>query len=162
MVPHEVKYGLCYGNRTFAAVFNFSYHEPDKSYSLSWISHLVLGLKSCLFSSGCPHLNSVRIFIFPLCMPHRPSIQPSWSVFSNNTQWSFDVLLTVHLSIILAIDQLNAQILDIFKINLYSSTCFEHFCAHHQEVKLYYTASGIVTICRWPGHLQSVTIPDAI
>jgi len=33
---------------------------------------------------------------------------------------------------------------------LYSSTCFEHYCAHHQEVKLYYTASGIVTLCRWP------------
>ena len=40
--------------------------------------------------------------------------------------------------------------------------------------KLYYTASGIVTLCRWPsgaqnplptcapgGHLQSVMIPDA-
>ena len=25
---------------------------------------------------------------------------------------------------------------------LYSSTCFEHCCAHHQEVKFYYTASG--------------------
>ena len=33
---------------------------------------------------------------------------------------------------------------------LYSSTCFEHRCAHQQEVKLYYTASGIVTFCRWP------------
>jgi len=29
-----------------------------------------------------------------------------------------------------------------------SSTCFEDYCAHHQEVKLYYTASGIVTLCR--------------
>ena len=33
--------------------------------------------------------------------------------------------------------------------------------------KLYYTASGIVTLCRLPsgapdGHLQSVTIPDAV
>ena len=28
-------------------------------------------------------------------------------------------------------------------------TCFEHCCAHHQEVKLYYTTSGIVTLCRW-------------
>jgi len=38
--------------------------------------------------------------------------------------------------------------------------------------KLYYTASGIVTLCRWlsgaqvergrDGHLQSVTIPDAV
>jgi len=27
---------------------------------------------------------------------------------------------------------------------------FEHYCAHHQEVKLYYTASGIVIHCRWP------------
>jgi len=33
---------------------------------------------------------------------------------------------------------------------LFSSTCFEHCCAHHQEVKLYYTASGIVTLCSWP------------
>jgi len=36
-----------------------------------------------------------------------------------------------------------------------------------QEVKFDYTASGIVTLCRWPsgapeGHLQSVTIPDAV
>ena len=29
---------------------------------------------------------------------------------------------------------------------LYSSTCFEHDCAHHQEVKLHYTASGIITL----------------
>ena len=34
-------------------------------------------------------------------------------------------------------------------ISLYSSTCFEHCCAH-QELNLYYTASGIVTLCRWP------------
>ena len=27
---------------------------------------------------------------------------------------------------------------------------FRALCAHHQEVKLYYTASGIVTLCRWP------------
>ena len=45
---------------------------------------------------------------------------------------------------------------------LYASTCFEHCCAHHQEVKLYYTASGIVTpvggrplsTCAPDGHLQ--------
>ena len=41
---------------------------------------------------------------------------------------------------ILATDQLNAQIL-IFLIGLlYSCTCFEHCCAHHQDVKLYHTA----------------------
>jgi len=41
--------------------------------------------------------------------------------------------------------------------------------------KLYYTTSGIITLCRWPsgaqiesglcapdGHLQNVTIPDAV
>ena len=27
---------------------------------------------------------------------------------------------------------------------------FRALCAHHQEVKLYYTASSIVTLCRWP------------
>ena len=27
---------------------------------------------------------------------------------------------------------------------------FRALCAHHQEVKLYYTASGIVTLCMWP------------
>ena len=44
---------------------------------------------------------------------------------------------------------------------------FRAVCAHHQEDKLYYTASGIITLCRWPlgaqdGHLQSVMIPDAV
>ena len=44
-----------------------------------------------------------------------------------------DVLLTVHLSIILVINQLNAQNL-VFTISLvYASTCFEH----HQEVNLF-------------------------
>ena len=31
---------------------------------------------------------------------------------------------------------------------------FRALCAHHQEVKLYYTASGIVTLCRcWGSNL---------
>ena len=39
--------------------------------------------------------------------------------------------------------------------------------AHRQEAKIFYTASGIITLCRWPsrardGHLQSVMIPDAV
>ena len=37
---------------------------------------------------------------------------------------------------------------------LYSSTCFEHYCSHHQEVKLHYTASGIFRLCRWPSGAQ--------
>jgi len=28
---------------------------------------------------------------------------------------------------------------------LYASTCIEHSCADHQEVKIVYTASGIIT-----------------
>ena len=44
---------------------------------------------------------------------------------------------------------------------------FRALCAHHQEVKLYYTASGIITLCRWPsrapdGDLQSVMIPEVV
>jgi len=51
---------------------------------------------------------------------------------------------------------------------------FRALCAHHQEVNLYYTASGIVihvgsrpvhnplSTCATDGHLQSVTIPDAV
>jgi hypothetical protein len=48
----------------------------------------------------------------------------------------FGVLLTMHLSIILANDQLDAQIF-CFIISLLQSTCFEQRCAHHQEVKFY-------------------------
>jgi len=39
----------------------------------------------------------------------------------------FDVLLTVHLSTVLAINQLNALILFFILSYLYSSTCFEHW-----------------------------------
>ena len=71
------------------------------------------------------------------------------------TNWkNVDVLLTVHLRTILATDQLNAQNLVFLISLLYSSTCFEHCCAHHQEVKFYYTASGIITLCRWPSGAQ--------
>ena len=50
---------------------------------------------------------------------------------------NFDVLLTVHLSITLANDQLDAQFLNFLIRLLQSSTCFEQRRAHHQEVKLY-------------------------
>ena len=68
----------------------------------------------------------------------------------------------MHLSIILAVDQIDAQVLAFLVSLLYSSTCFEHCCAHHQEVKLYYTASvsshsvggRSVRTCAPEGHLQ--------
>ena len=46
------------------------------------------------------------------------------------------VLLTVHLSTILVINQLNAPILVFLISLLYASTSFEHCCAHHQEGKI--------------------------
>jgi len=49
----------------------------------------------------------------------------------------FYVLLAVHLSIILANDQFDAQFLYFVMRLLQSSTCFEQRRAHQQEVKLY-------------------------
>ena len=57
----------------------------------------------------------------------------------------FDVLLTVHLSIILAINQLNAKNLFFIISLLYASTYFEHYVLIIRKSKLYYTASGIIT-----------------
>ena len=31
---------------------------------------------------------------------------------------------------------------------------FRALCAHHQEVKLYFTASDIITLRRWPSGTQ--------
>ena len=58
---------------------------------------------------------------------------------------SSDVLLTVHLSIILAINQLNAQNVFFIISLLYACTCFEHYVLIIRRSKLYYTASGIIT-----------------
>ena len=60
--------------------------------------------------------------------------------------YSFDVLLTVRLSIFsLAINQLDAQNF-CFTISLFhTSTCFEHHVLIIRRSQLYYTASGIIT-----------------
>jgi hypothetical protein len=77
-------------------------------------------------------------------IPFKESEYITFRVFMNqyflrtiNIILNFDVLLTVHLSIILASDRLDAQILCFIISLLQSSTCFEHCGAHHQEVKLY-------------------------
>ena len=60
----------------------------------------------------------------------------------------------------------------------HASTCFEHCCAPHQEVKIVLCSIWYRHTCRWPsgaqvergslstcvpdGHLHSVTIPDAV
>ena len=67
----------------------------------------------------------------------------------------FDVLLTVHLSIILVLNQLNAQKTCFIISLLYASTCFEHYVLIIKRSKLYYTAYGIITPV-------DVMIPDAV
>ena len=57
-------------------------------------------------------------------------------LLTNIGKWFFDVLLTVHLSIILVINQLDAQNFCFIISLLYASTCFEQCCVHHQEVKI--------------------------
>jgi len=49
---------------------------------------------------------------------------------------NFDILLTVHLSINLVMNQHDAQSFCFIISMLYASTCFEHCCAHHQVVKI--------------------------
>ena len=57
---------------------------------------------------------------------------------------------------------------------LNASTCFEHYVLVIRMSKFYYTASGIITLCRWPSGAHSslnlctgrpptdVMIPDAV
>ena len=55
---------------------------------------------------------------------------------ANYQDSNFDVSLTVHLSITLANDQLDAQVL-IHLLQSSTCTCFEQYLSHPQEVKLY-------------------------
>ena len=59
------------------------------------------------------------------------------STDGEKTSSDFNVLLTVHLSITLVNDQLDAQLLYFITRLLQSSTCFKQRRAHHQEVELY-------------------------
>jgi len=44
-----------------------------------------------------------------------------------------------------------------FTVSLFhASTCFEHHVLIVRRSKLYYTASGIITLCRWPSRAQHV------
>ena len=52
-------------------------------------------------------------------------------------QTNFNVLLTVHISIHLVNDQIDAQFFYFIIRLLQSSTGFEQRRAHHQEVRLY-------------------------
>ena len=50
-------------------------------------------------------------------------------------------------------DQLDTNLFYIRRL-FQSSTCFEQTPAHHQEVNCFNTASGIVTLCKWPSGMQ--------
>ena len=75
-----------------------------------------------------------------------------------NTYRSFDVLLTVHLSIFILVFKPTSCTNFCFTISLFhASTCFEHHVLIVRRSKLYYTASGIITLCRWPSHARATT-----
>ena len=58
----------------------------------------------------------------------------------------FYVLLTVHLSIFISVNnQLDAQNFCFTIILFHASTCFEHHVLIIRRSKLHYTASGIIT-----------------
>ena len=64
-------------------------------------------------------------------------------------------------------DQLVTQFFYFIICLLQSSTCFEQRMLIIRRSNCINTASGIVTLCKWPsgepdGHLQRVTIPDAV
>jgi len=65
----------------------------------------------------------------------------------------FDVLLTVHLSIILVIKQIMNKFLlyNKFIICLYM---FRKLCAHHQEVKIVLFSIWYQHTCRWSSGAQ--------
>jgi len=55
---------------------------------------------------------------------------------------------------ILVINQLDAQNFSFTVSLFHASTCFKHHVLIIRRSKLYYTASGIVTLCRWPSGAQ--------
>jgi len=71
---------------------------------------------------------------------------------------------------ILIINQLDTQHFCSTISLFHASTCFEHHVLIIRRSKLYYTASGIITRCRWPSGAQvgrgrppiGVMIPDAV
>ena len=92
-----------------------------------------------------------------------PTIKKVWSFTSTRRSrfilgCSIDLqyntkLKTAQFLYLLVGDQLDAQFFYIISL-FQSSTCFEQTRAHHQEVNCINTASGIVTLCKWPSGMQ--------
>ena len=65
-----------------------------------------------------------------------------------NIYQSFDVLLTVHISIFISvINQIDTQNFCFIISLFHASTCFEHHVLIIRRSKLHYTASSIITTC---------------
>jgi len=99
----------------------------------------------------------IILFLFSLSTWKKKSV---YLTCGHNTRTQiFDVLLTVHLSTILAINQLNAQNLLYSKIiiRLYM---FRALCAHHQEVKIVLYSIWYHHARRWPSRPLSTCAPD--
>ena len=94
------------------------------------------------------------------CCEFNHSKKKKKSQYWESNQCSFDVLLTVHLSIFISvINQLDAQNF-CFTISLFhASTCFEHHVLIIRMSKLHYTASGIITPIG--GHLMQKLREDS-
>jgi len=83
---------------------------------------------------------SYRYFLF--CMPFSDlltcTIYYIPSIHNNINIYFFDVFLTVlHLSIFISVINQRDEQKSFFTVSLFHAcTCFEHCCAHHQEVKI--------------------------
>ena len=97
-------------------------------------------LKKILFHTACYRMSSVT---------------PSGFIMHFVQLSVFDVMLTVHLSTILVTDQPNEKNSCFIISLLQSSTCFEHYCVHHQEVK-------IVLYSIWYHHTLQVGVRYAV
>jgi hypothetical protein len=94
----------------YSFYLNYWAHEEQKMYA-------AVNLRKPALYSGCCYLKCFRLIVWHFC---------------------FNVSLTVHLSITLDNDQLDAQIfLLIHLLRSSMCTCFKQYLAHPQEVRLY-------------------------
>ena len=122
----------------------FSSHPVIKNFTAFYgkETFITIFLNSVLSHENSIHIVPISLWFILITSSALPlSVQ----TFNLDLISSFDVLLTVHLSIfILVINQLDAK--NLFTVSLFhASTCFEHHMFIIKRSKLYYTASGIIT-----------------
>ena len=137
----------------------------------SWKAHGKIFKKNMLSVLELRSISSSQMVLLPhwyLITEGTPGRKHYFSKFKvtekvRNNFWS---LLTVHLSIILVTDQLNAPILVFIMTLLYLSTCFEHNRAHHQEVKIVSHSSWhhhtLQAAFRWTGWERTAVLTQPV